>query len=219
MKFNTAYKFISRNQNIFIPWRTITNHRWIGTHHTIISLCGNAPVIDSITSEINQLHHAKIIRSDNQFIGINQNPDIILAWEQQYPDSKFYCGDWSKIIVKVLSSNNPPSIINLDTTSTILHALPMLSKTMFALNDLTDVFIACNIVAIQTRGGYTKHSQEYIKERLFGTGKYLTKQEIINRSVFQSALELGWKYKGMKSYAGKDGKLMDYMMTWLFYKK
>jgi len=149
-----------------------------------VAMCGDNCTLDGLRSdnvEISQLINSGLI-TEQQFVGIDNNHQIITRNKQAYPNALWIPGDYVRTILSDLNLLQNGGMFNTDTTSEPPRAVQMTADIMFSLNKLnrTNVLIIVNMVV----------KNPYNPSRTYDNDSIMT---LFNKDPFiQQCIDNGW---------------------------
>lgn len=108
-------KFDVRQKAVIETYRSYSGNYRLPIGRVFYSLC-NRQYRNNPLSELNQLVNANLIKLD-QYIGIDRDESIISENNEQFPESRWRCGDWIEVFkLESCKSYLTPGIIYYDST-------------------------------------------------------------------------------------------------------
>jgi hypothetical protein len=110
-QWNSSRK-MSVRKAVLTHFQSVTGLDTMPEGNTVLALCGRQQ--DAPGYQVNQYVDDGFIQSC-QYVGVDNDPDIIAYNQEQHPHAVFECGDWRSLFPRLLS--HKPRLIDLDTTS------------------------------------------------------------------------------------------------------
>jgi hypothetical protein len=148
---------ISARKEMVDMFRDITNQHSVKEYWT---LCNEQPDIPN--SEINQMLELRIIKSKDQFHGVDFSKEIISENKKIHPEANWYCGDWENVIVE---NEFNPSLVYLDGIFLPSNMVTLVVSTFSAMNfSPVDSMVFVNFPMNNTKNQYSQYDYDLNKE-------------------------------------------------------
>lgn len=153
-----------REHLTIVPYRDIFGVNALPPDLQYWSLCGQCT--DSSgnihpTSEIMQLVRSGMI-TENQYHGVDIDPEIIAHNKSAYPEGNWYCGELSNVLCTV--NGFRPAVINIDSTSNPSKTFLLLADVLTMLHEeqRNNVMVSANTIVEFSRFNHNSYDVDQL---------------------------------------------------------